>query len=69
MRTRTLEARIERAEQVAKAEHRFSAECICFPENEPYSTAYTTTGGRAKVFTHRHAPESGLKVSAHYPAQ
>jgi hypothetical protein len=35
MRTRTLAARIERAEQTAKAEHRFSAQCICFPENEP----------------------------------
>jgi hypothetical protein len=35
MRTRTLTARIERAEQTAKAEHRFSAECICFPEKEP----------------------------------
>ena len=35
MRTKTLAARIERAEQTAKAEHRFSTQCICFPENEP----------------------------------
>ena len=35
MRTRTLEARIERAEQAAKAQSKYSPECLCFPENEP----------------------------------
>ena len=35
MLRRALVARIERAELAAKAEHRFSSECICFPENEP----------------------------------
>lgn len=34
MRGRTLEKRIERAEQAAKAKHRFPDECICFPEDE-----------------------------------
>ena len=34
MRIRTLVARIERAEEAAKAEHRFSAKCICFPADE-----------------------------------
>src|SRR5579864_8143119 len=31
MKTRTLTARIERAEQAAEAQSRFSPECICFP--------------------------------------
>ena len=35
MLNRTLQNRIERAEQAAKAQSKFSAECICFPENEP----------------------------------
>lgn len=35
MRTRTLVARIERAEQVAKAQSKYCPECLCFPENEP----------------------------------
>jgi hypothetical protein len=35
MLNRTLQNRIERAELAAKAEHRFSAECICFPADEP----------------------------------
>src|SRR5438445_5763691 len=35
MRTRTLLARIERAEQVAKAQSKFASECICFPGPEP----------------------------------
>ena len=34
MLNRTLENRIERAERTAKAEHRFSSECICFPADE-----------------------------------
>ena len=34
MRVQGFEKRIERAEQAAKAEHRFSAECICFPADE-----------------------------------
>lgn len=35
MRVQGFEKRLERAEQAAKAEHRFSTECICFPEDEP----------------------------------
>ena len=35
MLRRALVARIERAEQAAKAHSKFSVECICFPENEP----------------------------------
>ena len=35
MRSQAFEKRLERAEQAAKAEHRFSVQCICFPENEP----------------------------------
>ena len=34
MLNRTLENRIERAEQAAKAQSKFSPECLCFPENE-----------------------------------
>jgi len=34
MSNRTLENRIERAEQAAKAQSKFSPECLCFPENE-----------------------------------
>ena len=34
MYSRTLLARIERAEQLAKATMKFSADCICWPENE-----------------------------------
>ena len=34
-RTRTLLARIERAEQAAKAQSKFASECICFPGPEP----------------------------------
>jgi hypothetical protein len=35
MQRKALLARIERAEQAAKADQRFSADCICFPEDEP----------------------------------
>lgn len=31
---RTLQSRLERAEQAAKAQSKHSAACICFPENE-----------------------------------
>jgi hypothetical protein len=34
MLNRTLQNRIERAEQAAKAQSKFSPDCICFPENE-----------------------------------
>src|ERR1700757_4179115 len=34
MLNRTLENRIERAEQAAKAQSKFSPECLSFPENE-----------------------------------
>ncbi len=34
MLNRTLENRIERAELAAKAQSKFSAECICFPADE-----------------------------------
>ena len=34
MQTRTLLARIERLEQAAPAQSRFSPDCICFPANE-----------------------------------
>jgi hypothetical protein len=40
MRTRTLVARIERAEQAAKAQSKVSPECICFPENEKPSFVF-----------------------------
>jgi hypothetical protein len=40
MRTRTLMARIERAEQAAKVKARFPIECICFPENEKPSFTF-----------------------------
>ena len=40
MRTRTLEARIERAEKAAKAEARFAIGCVCFPENEKPSFVF-----------------------------
>jgi hypothetical protein len=32
---RTLQNRIERAEQAAKTQSKYSPECLCFPENEP----------------------------------
>lgn len=35
--TKSLLKRIERVELVAKAQSRFSSQCICFPENEPPS--------------------------------
>jgi hypothetical protein len=35
MLNRTIENRIERAERAARAQSKFSPECICFPENEP----------------------------------
>jgi hypothetical protein len=35
LRTRTLVARIERAEQVAKTQSKYCPDCLCFPENEP----------------------------------
>jgi len=35
MSTKTILKRIERAEEAAKAKQLFSADCICFPENEP----------------------------------
>jgi hypothetical protein len=35
MRVHGFEKRIERAELAAKAKSKHSAECICFPENEP----------------------------------
>ena len=34
MQNRTLQNRIERAEQAAKADERFLSDCICFPANE-----------------------------------
>src|SRR5689334_14992309 len=34
MPTQGLEARIRRAEQTAKAQSKFTPECICFPEHE-----------------------------------
>jgi hypothetical protein len=34
MLNRTLQNRIERAEQAAKEQSKFSSECICFPQNE-----------------------------------
>ena len=35
MRVQAFETRIERAELAAKAKSKHSAECICFPPNEP----------------------------------
>jgi hypothetical protein len=35
MRTTTLVKRIERAEQAARTQSKFSRDCICFPRNEP----------------------------------
>ena len=35
MRVQGLERRIERAELAAKAQSKFSAQCICFPADEP----------------------------------
>jgi hypothetical protein len=35
MRVQGFEKRIERAELAAKAQSKFSAECICFPADEP----------------------------------
>jgi len=35
--TKSLQRRIERAEEMAKGQHRFSPGCICFPEKEPPS--------------------------------
>jgi hypothetical protein len=35
MHSRTLLARIERAEQLAQTKNKFSSGCICWPENEP----------------------------------
>jgi hypothetical protein len=35
MLNRTLQNRVERAEQAAKSQSKHSADCICFPENEP----------------------------------
>jgi hypothetical protein len=35
MLNRTLQNRIERAEKAAKAQSKYSPECLCFPENEP----------------------------------
>ena len=35
MLNRTLQNRIERAEQAAKAQSKFSPACTCFPPNEP----------------------------------
>jgi hypothetical protein len=35
MRIRTLLKRIEQAEKALLAQSIFSADCICFPENEP----------------------------------
>src|SRR6266576_3348485 len=34
MHSRTLLARVERAEQLAEAKTKFSPDCICWPENE-----------------------------------
>ena len=34
MHSRTLLARVQRAEQLAKAKTKFSRDCICWPENE-----------------------------------
>jgi predicted amidohydrolase len=34
MRTQNLQRRIERAEQAAKTQSKFSPDCICFPEKE-----------------------------------
>ncbi|SRR6266849_7377743 len=34
MHSRTLLARVERAEQLAETKTKFSADCICWPENE-----------------------------------
>jgi hypothetical protein len=40
MRGQTFQKRLERAEQAAKAQSRFSRECICFPENEKPSFVF-----------------------------
>jgi len=37
---RSVFTRIERAERVAKARSKFSADCICFPANEPAQLAF-----------------------------
>ena len=63
MRTRTLAARIERAEQTAKAEHRFSAECICFPENEPPFFAFEI---ELEMLTRVTCPIHGQRFKPYY---
>jgi len=63
MRTRTLAARIERAEQTAKAEHRFSAQCICFPENEPPFFAFEI---ELEMLTRVTCPIHGQRFKPYY---
>jgi hypothetical protein len=43
--TRTLMARIERAQQASKIKARFPIDCICFPENEEPSFRIPSFGG------------------------
>jgi hypothetical protein len=40
MLNRTLQNRLERAEQAVKAQSKFSTDCVCFPENEKPSFVF-----------------------------
>jgi hypothetical protein len=67
MPTRTLLKRIGRAEEALKAQSIFSADCICFPENEPPSFGFPIEreiAGKVKCSLHgeRFAPLFHLYV-------
>jgi len=63
MRKRMSSARIERAEQTAKAEHRFSAQCICFLENEPPFFAFEI---ELEMLTRVTCPIHGQRFKPYY---
>jgi hypothetical protein len=63
MRVHGFEKRIERAELAAKAKSKHSAECICFPENEPPFFAFEI---ELKMLTRVTCPIHGQRFKPYY---
>ncbi len=63
MRVQGFEKRIERAELAAKAKFNHSAECICFPENEPPFFAFEI---ELEMLTRVTCPIHGQRFKPHF---
>lgn len=59
MPTRSLLRRIDRAEAAAKGQFKFSADCICFPQNEPPFVGFLI---EAKIAAQVKCPVHGERI-------